>query len=135
MCLWQCFLETLCVCLLIQKHRFQLLPLRPNTVLGLINNDHSLRIGKVVQSTTGSWIWRKMSSLLRSAWHNLKSLILEICYCMKFCMPSSDELERNQLLSPCSCLICVAGMFNMDVLHFGIGPLFKLMLGWHWLEI
>lgn len=64
--------------------------------------------------------------LAQSEKHNIGNLLL-----YETTKPSSDELERNQLLSPCSCLICVAGMFDMDVLYFGIGPLFKGMLRWH----
>lgn len=62
-------------------------------------------------------------SLAHSEKHNIGNLLL-----YKSAKPSSDELDGNQLLSPCSCPICVAGMFNVDVLYFGIGPVFKGML-------
>jgi len=45
--------------------------------------------------------------------------------------PSYDELEWNQVLSPCSCPQCVVGMLDMNLLYFGIDPVFKGILGWH----
>lgn len=61
---------------------------------------------------------------------NIANLLL-----YKTAMPSSDELERNQVLSPCSCSICVAGMFDMNLLYFGMGPVLKGMLRWHRLAL
>lgn len=43
----------------------------------------------------------------------------------KSAKPSSVELERDQVLSPCSCPICVAGMFEMNLLYSGTCPTFR----------
>lgn len=68
--------------------------------------------------------------LAHSEKQNIANLLL-----YKTTKPSSDELERNQVLSPCSCPICVVGMLDMNLLYFGIDPVFKGMLRWHRLAL